>query len=252
MGQTVSTQKKREVWLRPNPLFFLLTAAILAFLIKIQAGNSLNTTPVPTVGETVVALAGLARDYNQYSVVIEESGPGYNLQFSGHVTGSVIYGQLDQYDIEVFVRQGQYFVRDGDLFKQWQDADEAEMGGISDFVRDPQELLDVLLSGQEIDAGEGPDRIVGGVPCRTYSLEADLPAEGIFQELRIGAQRGAGKMQVHLWFGEEDNFLYRMALLLNFTEEDGIVHVSRVYTMSPCAVQLPDGLPYPDDRPVEI
>jgi hypothetical protein len=95
--------------------------------------------------------------------------------------------------------------------------------------------------------------VIEGALCRAFLLDV-APSESLLLTLFSAVQEeeiSLEKLRVYLWFDKNDEFLYKMALLLDIARLEEKVQVSRVYTMSKEKNRLPDDLPL-INRLVEI
>ena len=227
----------------PSPfIFFLLAAALLASGLTLFFPTPKPEPALPTVNEVVAQKVAAVTENNKYGLTIEESGPGYTIRFAGQVFDEKIYGRIDAYDLEVFSAREKHFVKGASLFDDWKEAGLAELDALASLVRNPVELLEILMSEKEILIEEGPDRLVEDVKCRTYFLE--LPPPDIRLLTRFDDKDATlDKLQLYLWFSEEGVFLHRMAMLMNITVEGEKIQINRIYSLTPDSKELPDGLP---------
>ncbi len=221
----------------------LLPALLLA------AGVMLAVSPParkaqPTAEEAVAVLASRALNYRDYTLVIEESGPGYSLRFTGQVSENRLYGRLEQFDLEIYARDGRYHVRGSEVFKEWQPADKAGLKTLDAIVRNPLDILSQIAGSAGIKAETGPDLTIGGVICLAYLVEVPVDIPVLPSLLTVsGEQAVPERFRAYLWFGSADHFLYRMALLFDFSGTDGRAQITRVYTLGTATEPLPRDLP---------
>jgi hypothetical protein len=233
---------RREIQPVIHPfLLFLLTVSVLSVAVTLYLARQELETDVYTMQEVVWEKTLSAAKNQSYSMVVEESGPGYNLRFSGQVENGLIYGTMDAYDLEIFTDQTIYYVRDSDVFKEWEELHNADLDGLTAIVRDPLELLQTLLSSQEVLVEEGPQRLVEDITCQTYFLEIPPPDIGMFTKFDQDAT--LDKLQLYLWFEKNELFLHRIAILLNITVKGEAIQINRIYNLNPKTKQLPDDLP---------
>ncbi|MBS4031975.1 MAG: hypothetical protein KGZ63_11235 [Clostridiales bacterium] len=244
MRQAVTTTKKNWV----TPFFLLLFAG--AMLVTGVSFPVAEKEPLPTLAEVIAAKVSETGDFSEYSLEIEENGPEYTLQFSGLVRGREIYGTLSSYDLEVYARQGRYYVRGGDLLEDWHEVKGVELDGLPEFVQNPQIFIRMLLMNENLIVDEGVTRTVDGDVCQTYFLH--LPSSDV--EMLTGVLSGldGGQVSAYLWFGEDDGFLYKVTLQLDIATGDHMSRIYRTYTMKPQKSELPADLPEPGNRVLEI
>lgn len=222
-------------------LVFLFVVSLLASGFTILLSLPEKEIPLSTMQETVLARTAEVLVNNSYSLTVEESGPGYSLRFNGQVENGFIYGKMDTYDLELFTDQEKYFVKGSGVFAEWEEMEHAQLDALSVVVRDPQMLLELLLAGREILVEEGPLRTVENVVCQTYFLE--IPPPDIQLLTRFEKEATLDKLQMYLWFAQDDQFLYRMALLMNVSVENDNVQINRIYSLNPQTKEMPEGLP---------
>jgi len=233
-----------------QPVVFLLLLSFFALGGTLMVNRAEKPSPGPTLEEAVMASVAAAAKHTAYALEIEESGPGYSLLFTGQAEGNKIYGEVRDFNLQVFAVGQKYFVRGGKLIVQWQEVREAGLESLTVFVRNPQELLGLLLNGKNMVAEEGPRRDVAGVPCKTYFLEimpGDLQTLSLFS-----GDATLEKLHAYLWFGEDDGFLYKMALLMDIVVDGEKGQVNRVFTLNPRQQKMPEDLPQTDQRTLEV
>jgi hypothetical protein len=202
--------------------------------------------PPPTAAEAVAALAATAGNIRDYSLEIEESGPGYSLRFQGQVRDGRLYGRLEQFELEVYAQFGRYHVRGGEVFQGWQAADTAGLKALDAIIRDPLEIMLQITAHDGITVETGPKRQVGGVNCLAYLLEVPLDIPLLPALLTVAEEQAAPeRFRAYLWFGSEDGFMYRMVLLFDFSGEKGRAQVIRTYNLGTETIPLPPDLPPP-------
>lgn len=233
------------ITVQKNKMFlaFLIAAILLSAGLMLLCNRPDGNT-LPALADMVAAKAAAAAENTSYSIVIEESGPGYSLRFSGQANDGLIYGKIDAYELEVFAKQEKYFVKGSGLFEEWKEIGKAELEALSVVIRDPHDLLRKLLNANEILAEEGPIRSVEDVPCQTYFLE--IPPPDLQLLTRFEHEATLDKLQIYLWFDQETSFLYRMAILMYVTVEGENIQINRIYNLSPEKKILPAGLPQVD------
>lgn len=234
---------KGKTFLSPF-LAFLLVTALLATGLTLVLSKP-DEAKLPTLQEVVTANATLAAGTKTYTLTIEESGPGYNIRFVGQVQNGKIYGKIDAYDLEVFSNYDKYFVKGNKLFDEWQEVKLAELDALPALIRDPQHLLHLLLAGSKLLVEEGIERMVEDIPCQTYFLE--IPPPDLQLLTRFEEDATLDKLQMYLWFGKDDTFMHRMAILMNLTVNEQAIQINRIYSLSPQIKSLPEGLPEVDE-----
>jgi hypothetical protein len=246
-----SSRKKQRYISRFIKLLF--SAVLLAVsLIFLFTGPVKKNVPL-TDYDAVTVHARAAADFTAFSLTIEESGPGYSLRYTGQVENGRLYGSLETYNLQVFAYGSRYYVRGGDVYEEWQTVETAELQALASFVRNPVSLLHMMISGAEFTVERGPERVIEGALCRAFLLDV-APSESLLLTLFSAVQEeeiSLEKLRVYLWFDKNDEFLYKMALLLDIARLEEKVQVSRVYTMSKEKNRLPDDLPL-INRLVEI
>ncbi|MBS4021590.1 MAG: hypothetical protein KGZ79_04110 [Dethiobacter sp.] len=245
MRQAVSRSAKKKLRSRFLFLIILFLAVMqLTFLAVFFARSDKRKIELPA--EEVVAIrVHQAGDYRDFSLTIEESGPGYSLKYSGLVKDGMMYGTLESFDLQVFSYYDMYYVRGGDVFNEWQTVEKAELQALAAFVRNPLPLLSRLLAEEYFSVESGPDRLIEGVPCQAFLLDVS-PSASLLGSLFSVLQEDdvlLEQMRVYIWFGTEDNFLYKMALLFDIVTTKEKVQVTRVYSMNRQQAYLPDDLP---------
>ena len=209
----------------------------LIFIVLQQGKEEL-----PTLDELVITQVSQAVERTRYSLEVEESGPGYSLRFTGQVVDGKVYGKIDSYDLEIYSSQNTYFVRGSELYEEWEEMKQAELGALSAVIREPLQLLEMFITTDGLSIDEGPIRTVDNAACKTYFLE--VPPPDLLQLTRFDDENASlDKLELYLWFNEEEDFLYRMALLLNVTVEDEKMQINRIYNMHPDAPDIPNDLP---------
>lgn len=236
MGQTVYARSKRYTLGFLLVCLSLLICGVLLILTYREKPEA-----APTLGQIVGEKAKKATRFADFTLVAEESGPGYSLRFTGQMNRDVIYGHIENYNIQICTTSNIYYVKDEEMYQDWTRADEAGLEELAAFVRDPLALLNSLFEGREILVEEGPRRLVGDIPCLTYFLEIPPPDIDMFTRFKSDAL--LEKLQVYLWFAEETGFLHRMAVMLHLTADGEKTQLNRIYTMSPRIKELPDDLP---------
>ena len=239
----ILSRGKREAVISPF-LIFLLVSALFATGLTLVLSRPEETIP-PTLQEVVTTKANLAAETTTYGLTIEESGPGYNIRFVGQVQGGKIYGKIDAYDLEVFSNYDKYFVKGSNLFDEWKEVKLAELDALPALIRDPQYLLQLLLAGNGLLVDEGIERMVEDIPCKTYFLE--VPPPDLQLLTRFDEDATLDKLQLYLWFGNEDSLLHRMAILMNITVDEQTIQINRIYSLSPQTESFPEGLPVMDE-----
>lgn len=245
MRQAVTTSTKKNL-VMPF-LLIIFTGVMLVAGISLPATE---TEPIPTLAEEIAAKVFGIGDFSEYSLQIEESGPGYQLEFSGLVRGREIFGTLTSYELEVYAIQGRYYVRGGELFEDWQEVNGVELDGLPEFVQSPQSFIKMLMMDESLIVDDNATRTMDGKTCQVYFLH--LPSPNV--EMLTGLSSGADPVQAsaYLWFGEDDGFLYKMTLKLDIDTGGQITQIHRVYTMKPQKTELPADLPEHGNRSLEI
>ena len=244
MRQAVLYKAKKK---RRSPSPFaksLFSVVLLAVCLTFLFAGPVKKNPPLTDHDAVTAQATLAADFHAYSLTIEESGPGYSLSYSGQVENGRLYGTLETFNLQVFAYDDRYYVRGGDMYEEWQTVEKAELQALAAFVRNPVSLLGMILA-EDFIVEKGPERVIEGELCRAFLLDV-APSESLLLTLFSTVQEeeiSLEKLGVYLWFGKDDEFLYKMALLLDISRLDEKVQVSRIYTMSKEMNRLPDDLP---------
>jgi len=230
--------------------YYLFLSAVLTFCLILIFSAVKKPAALPSIADIVALQHSEASAQLAYTVEIEESGPGYSLSFSGQVHEGQLYGNLEKYNLQIFATDDSYYVRGAEMFKQWQPLEKAELEGLSAFVREPLALLGLLLQSGISHEEKGPDREINGVPCHAYLLEI---APAYTQDLSLisaSEDMSVERMRVYLWFGENDNFLYQMALVFDIGQGNEKGQISRIYSMSLQEIEMPPDLP--QDEELEI
>ncbi|NLP36228.1 MAG: hypothetical protein GX357_01065 [Firmicutes bacterium] len=239
---TVKGKSKRH-----GILLLLLVLMIIAgslFLFPRQVKEH-EEQVLPTMFEVLtVQVTAAGNNMENYSLIIEENGPGYKLNFQGQVNGEKIYGKLEDYELELFSAYEQYFVKSA-TENEWQDLGVLGLEDLPDLIRTPRQLLDKIWAEKEISVAAGEKRIVNDALCQVYSLEIQKPHARFLSGLPQNAV--LEKLQVYLWLDEENLFIHRLALILDMVAGGEKVQLNRLLQMEPQAKALPAGLP-----PVEI
>ncbi|MCW3489575.1 hypothetical protein [Dethiobacter alkaliphilus] len=229
----------------------LVLAAVLVVVALIFVVSAPEKEVPLTLEELLVTKMSLAAEKNTYSLVVEESGPGYSLRFTGQVAEGNVYGNIAAYDLEIFSDQNTYFVRGEDLFEEWEEMDAAELGALSAVVHEPLELLETLLAAEDVIVEEGPRRMVDNAECQTYLVEVPPPELHLLTRFD-NEDAELNKLRLYLWYNEEEEFLYRMAVLLSVTVDEETVEINRIYNMHPDAPAIPQDVPNPDKDSLAI
>lgn len=245
MRQAVTTSTKKN-WVMP----LLLLLFSVTMLISVISFPETGTEPLPSLADVIAAKVSETGDFSEYSLEIEESGPGYLLQFSGLVRGREIYGTLSSYDLEVYARQGNYYVRGGELFEDWHEINGVELDGLPEFVQNPQIMIRMLMTDKNLIVDEGAIRTMDQQTCQTYLLH--LPSSDVEMFTGLSDSIDGGQVSAYLWFGEDDGFLYKVTLQLDIAIGDQTTRIYRIYTMKPQKSDLPLDLPQPGNRVLEI
>lgn len=242
MRQATQFSKKQMQTILQLLLLFLLVVGIFtaSWLILYSSRQEKNAN-LTISQEAILAKALAAAEFNDYILVVEERGPGYSLRFNGQMLGHLIYGKLESYDLEIFSDQEQFFVKGSEVFDDWEEVGKAELDGLSFLVKDPFVLLSLLLSNKQIWAVEGPVKLVEDVACKTYFLEIPPPELQLLTHFEEDAT--LDKLQLYLWFAQENSFMHRMALLLNITVKGEEIQIYRIYNLRPETKEMPEGLP---------
>ncbi len=251
MRQAVVRRDKLKLRHRYKFMAFLFVAVVLVFCVSLFFTGKKPAQPADE--EVMTALAGVAGRYHEFALTIEESGPGYSLRYEGQVKGDLLYGTFETFNLQVYAQGKNYYVRGGEVFAEWLTVEKAEMQALVSFVRNPLDLLALLLASEEFTAEKGPDRLIDGVQCTSYLLDIS-PSAALLPDLFSAFQEEEADLEelhIYMWFGAEDNFLYKMAFTLNIYSPADKVTLSRVYTMHRAQADLPDDLP-PPNRAIEI
>jgi len=220
----------------------LLAGILLAgvSLLVLQAGRQ---APL-TAAQSVVALARAAQSFRDYSLKIEESGTGYLFYFQGQVTDGRLYGRLDKLDLEIYAKDGRYYVRGGEVFQDWQSADQAGLQALDAIIREPLCMLAQIVESDGITVESGPERMTVETICLAYLLEVPINIPILSSLLTVSEQQAVlERFRVYLWFGSEDGFLYRMALFFDLSGPEGRGQIVRIYTLGTETSPLPYDLP---------
>ncbi|HHX74630.1 MAG TPA: hypothetical protein GX699_06980 [Firmicutes bacterium] len=232
----------RKMFVRRLNLLLLLCLLLLLVGGNIILYRQAFTTPPaaePTVLE-VISRKAAAAVCSTYGLTIKESGPGYELCFTGIAEGERLFGEIEGYDLEVYACRGQFYVKNKEA-TAWQPAAAAELDALPVLLRDPHQLLATMLTAGELQAETGQKRTVDNVLCQTYVLELDTPDAGLVT--RFANEATLEKLKLYLWFAEEGGFLHRMAMAMDINVAGEAVQISRMYVFSPEGGGLPDGLP---------
>lgn len=225
-----------------------LTPLLLLCLLLLISGGSMlfqqkTSVPQPEAEPNILEVIGrkvAAAISSNYGLTIRESGPGYELRFTGIADGEQLFGEIEGYDLEVYACRGQFYVKDKEA-AEWQTAAAAELDALPVLLRDPHQLLAAMLAAGELQAEAGKKRTANHVLCETYVLE---PA-AVNAELVTCFEKEAilEKLKLYLWFAEEGGFLHMMAMAMDIKVGGEAVHISRMYIFSPEGGSLPEGLP---------
>ncbi|HZK25497.1 MAG TPA: hypothetical protein VFC74_08960 [Oscillospiraceae bacterium] len=230
--------EKQHIFLQP---YFIITfvvvvlSSVCVFLLTRQKEEA-----VPTMLDIVAETTAAAAAHKHYNLVIEESGPGYLLRFSGQVHDDRLYGKIDGYDLEIFADEDQFFIKNS-LASEWQDIKTAKLETLPTLIRDPHYLLANLMAGKEIAIETGTPRTVDDVICQTYFLE--IPPPNLQLLTRFSTDATLDKLQVYLWFAEESGFMHRLAVMMNVTVAEETIQINRTYNLSPEAKDFPEDIP---------
>ncbi|NLZ38459.1 MAG: hypothetical protein GX893_02480 [Firmicutes bacterium] len=217
-------------------IFLLLVISTFMLLVRKEEQRAARTTL-----EEVRERAEAAAAHNVYGLAIEESGPGYLICFKGQMVGNCLYGKIDNFDLDICSEYDRYFIKaKGD--EDWQPLTQTGLDDLPALIRNPHDLLQTILKGKEIVAEEGVQRNLNNIQCQTYFLE--IPPPDLQLLTRFENNATLDKLQIYLWFAAENNFLYRMAILMNMTIEEETIQVNRIYDLTPECEDLPEGLPF--------
>ncbi len=230
-------------------IHFIMLAFIGAVLITAIVSQEPESEHLPTLAEIVAAKVSAVESHSEYVLEIEESGPGYLLQFSGLVSGREIYGTLASYDLEVCVQKGSYYVRGGDMFEDWQEVAGVELDGLKEFVQTPQALIRAMMANKNILINEEAACTEDDINYQVYLLR--IPPSDNKDALGLLSGLETKQADARLWFGEEDDFLYKMTMEFGLTS-DQAAQIKRTYIMTPKKVELPIDLPQFANRVLEI
>jgi hypothetical protein len=222
-------------------LLFLLATTVLVTVATLYFNRPDYQANLPTMQEVIWEKTATASQNRNYNMVVEESGPGYNLRFNGLVENGRIYGKIDSYDLEIYTDQETYFVKGSGLIEEWQEMGKADLDALSAVVRDPLALLETILSGKEILVEEGPERMVEDITCQTYFLELPPPEVQMFT--RFEEEATLDKLQLYLWFDQKEVFLHRIAILMSITIKDEVIQINRIYSLNPQTKEMPEDIP---------
>ncbi|MCR3922414.1 MAG: hypothetical protein NUK65_07860 [Firmicutes bacterium] len=239
MRQAANTpKKKKHIFLHPT--FIIFFVAIVVGTSYVLFFNRPKEEVEPTILAIVAEKAESASTYTHYCLMIEESGPGYSLNFSGQVHDDRIYGKIEDYELEIFSDQNKYYIK-SKLADGWQEMEKTELADVPALIRDPHYLLQTLLSSKEIFAEVGTERTVNDVLCQTYFLE--IPPPDVQLLTRFEKDATLDKLQIYLWYATESDFMYRMAVMMNIAVGDETIQINRVYNLDTDANDFPEGVP---------
>ena len=241
MRQAPQISKKKVKTVQQLLLCFMVVGVIVSSWQILYSSRQEKDANLTISQEVILAKALAAAEFNDYRLVVEESGPGYSLRFSGQMLDGLIYGKLESYDLEIYSDREQFFVKGCEVVDEWEEVGKAERDGLSFLVKDPFVLLSLLLSHKQIRAVGGPVRVVEDVACQTYFLKIAPPELQLLTDFEEDAM--LDKLQLYLWFAKENSFMYRMALLLNITVKGEEIQIYRIYNLRPGAKEMPEGLP---------
>ncbi|MGI6659583.1 MAG: hypothetical protein ACOX4N_09305 [Dethiobacteraceae bacterium] len=239
--------EKKNIFL--PPLLLITLAVMLLTSGTIFMLRRAEKEAAPTLLEQVSEKAAAAAVFKHYALVIEESGPGYSLRFSGQVHEDRMYGKIDGYDLEIFAEEERFFVKNA-VAAGWQDLKTAKLETLPVLLRDPHYLLSTLLAEKDIVVEAGSNRTVNNAACQTYFLEIPPPALQLLTH--FGSEAVIDKLQVYLWFAEEDAFLHRMAVMMNVTVGEQSIHINRTYNLTCDAPDFPEDIPKTDTKTMPI
>ena len=233
---------KKHVKIVVQLLLFFFLAGVLAAFWRMTYSARPEKEANPTVSlEIIRNKVSAAAAFNDYSLVVDERGPGYALHFEGQIIDGHLYGKIESYDLEIYSNHEQFFVKDSKVITEWKEAGKAELGGLAFLAGDPFVLLSELLSDKQILAVEGPVRMVEDIACQTYFLEIPPPELRILTHFEEDAT--LDKLQLYLWFAEDNLFMHRMALLLSITVKEEKIQLYRIYNLRPGVIEMPENLP---------
>lgn len=243
-------RQARKKGLKIKPYFFI-PLMILLFCFSIYRDNWLYQyffrRPV-NLTEVVLQKMETAAKFQVFGLTIEENGPGYGIRFAGQVGDERLYGIIDYFDLEVYAFRDKYYVR-GENIPEWQEIT-SELDALPLLVQNPFSLLLALLSDGEFIAEEGSERLLGNISCRTYYLE--IPPPDILRLIRFEEDAVLEKLEIYLWFGQNDGFLYRVAFLMSISVKGENLQIKRIYDMTPDSVPMPDDVPMAEEGLITI
>ena len=98
---------------------------------------------------------------------------------------------------------------------------------------------------KDIVVEAGSNHTVNNAACQTYFLEIPPPALQLLTH--FGSEAVIDKLQVYLWFAEEDAFLHRMAVMMNVTVGEQSIHINRTQFNLRCP-GFPEDIPKTDTK----
>lgn len=163
------------------------------------------------------ALAALEKQQD-YSLLIVEKAPSYELIFQGRVEkGNRLKGTLPSYDLEVLSQGDKLKLRPDDT-SEWAEPEIMDLQGLSGFLIIPPQLLR-SLADYFSQAYAGETITLGKSTCRTIYFEVPNPekiAGRLFPEIDYTA---ISKMIVAAALAEPDLTLKQMRILIEFTDD---------------------------------
>ena len=172
------------------------------------------------------ALAALEKQQD-YSLLIVEKAPRYELIFQGRVEkGNRLKGNLPNYDLEVF-SQGDELKLRRDEASEWAECENLDLQGLSGFLITPPQLLH-SMADYFSRACAGEEITLGKSTCRTVYFEVPDPekiAGRLFPEIDYTA---ISKMIVAAALAEPDLTLKQIRILVEFADQSR-EHIERNY-----------------------
>lgn len=180
----------------------------------------------------------------EFSFVMEENGPGYALNFSGLAGDSLVYGILEDFELEIFRQGDRCLVRPAAGAKEWDDVDKAGLSDLRSLVYHPLEMLDTILREHNVQIERGADRYLDEKLCQTFLLRVFPPDLRLFPRFNAASEACLEQLQVYLWLGKEDIYPYKVAFLLDVAVDGEKARITRVFHLdAPKEKALPLDLP---------
>ena len=221
-------------------LFMLFAGIFAAFWLTNSDPPEEDVNPTISL-EIIQNKLSAAAEFKDYLLMIDERGPGYMLRFNGQMRDGHLYGKLESHELEIYSDQEQVFVRGSETSEEWMEVEKAELDGLTFLVKNPFSLLSELLSDKQVKVLGGPMRMVEDIACQTYFLEIPPPELRLLTNFEEDAI--FERLQLYLWFAEDNLFMHRMALLFSFTVKEEKIQIYRIYNLRPGVKEMPQDLP---------